>query len=124
MIYIGYKTLTSKTEVDVDINSSKATSIASFRTGFLTNVLNPKTTLFVVSIFTQIVSPFTDIELQIGYGLFMSLMHLIWFIGVATFFSHHKLRTIMLEKQAIFNRIIGIILMGLGVSLGVIPITN
>ncbi|WP_340614407.1 LysE family translocator [Xenorhabdus thailandensis] len=124
LIYIGYKTLISKTTVGVDINLNKTASMASFRTGFLTNVLNPKTTLFVVSIFTQIVSPSTGIGLQIGYGIFMSLMHLIWFIGVAVFFSHHKLRATMLEKQTVLNRIIGIILMGLGVSLGVIPITN
>ncbi|MDC9614849.1 LysE family translocator [Xenorhabdus khoisanae] len=124
LIYIGYKTLTSKTKVDIDINSTKKASIASFRTGFLTNVLNPKTTLFVVSTFTQIVSPSTGISLQMGYGFFISLMHLFWFVGVAIFFSHQKLRTAMLEKQTMLNRIIGVILIGLGVSLGVIPVVN
>ncbi|MBD2796803.1 LysE family translocator [Xenorhabdus sp. 18] len=124
LIYIGYKTLISKTEVDIDINSSKNTSIASFRMGFLTNVLNPKSTLFVVSTFTQIVSSSTGIGLQMGYGIFMSLMHLIWFIGVAVFFSHHKLRAAMLVKQTILNRIIGVILVGLGISLGIIPLAN
>ncbi|KMJ45716.1 LysE family translocator [Xenorhabdus khoisanae] len=124
LIYIGYKTLTSKTKVDIDINSTKKASIASFRTGFLTNVLNPKTTLFVVSTFTQIVSPSTDISLQMGYGFFISLMHLFWFVGVAIFFSHQKLRTAMLEKQTMLNRIIGVILIGLGISLGAIPVVN
>lgn len=126
LIYIGYKTLTSKTKIDIsiDINSTKNASIASFRTGFLTNILNPKTTLFVVSTFTQIVSPSTDISLQMGYGIFISLMHLFWFVGVAIFFSHQKLRTAMLEKQTMLNRIIGVILIGLGVSLGAIPIVN
>ncbi|MDC9596302.1 LysE family translocator [Xenorhabdus anantnagensis] len=124
LIYIGYKTIMSKTVAYVDINSSENSSIASFRTGFLTNVLNPKSTLFIVSTFTQIVSPSTNIGLQIGYGIFMSLMHLIWFMGVAVFFSHHKLRATMLEKQTILNRIIGIILMGLGASLGIIPIAG
>ncbi|MDX7998503.1 LysE family translocator [Xenorhabdus sp. Reich] len=124
LIYIGYKTITSKTEINVDINSTKNGSMTSFRTGFITNVLNPKSTLFIVSTFTQIVSPSTDIGLQVGYGIFMSLMHLIWFMGVAIFFSHHKLRAAMLEKQTILNRIIGIILMGLGASLGIIPLAN
>ncbi|WP_319939022.1 LysE family translocator [Xenorhabdus littoralis] len=124
LIYIGYKTIISKTEINVDINSTKNGSMTSFRTGFITNVLNPKSTLFIVSTFTQIVSPSTDIGLQVGYGIFMSLMHLIWFMGVAIFFSHHKLRAAMLEKQTILNRIIGIILMGLGASLGIIPLAN
>ncbi|PHM49495.1 LysE family translocator [Xenorhabdus miraniensis] len=124
LIYIGYKTLTSKTKVDIDINSTKIVSITAFRTGFLTNVLNPKTTLFVVSTFTQIVSPSTGISLQMGYGIFISLMHLFWFVGVAIFFSNQKLRSAMLEKQTMLNRIIGVILIGLGVSLGAIPIVS
>ncbi|MBC8953640.1 LysE family translocator [Xenorhabdus sp. PB62.4] len=124
LIYIGYKTLTSKTKVDIDINSTKIVSIAAFRTGFLTNVLNPKTTLFVVSIFTQIVSPSTGIGLQMGYGIFISLMHLFWFVGVAILFSHQKIRSAMLEKQTVLNRIIGVILIGLGVSLSAIPIVS
>ncbi|OTA19936.1 chemotactic transduction protein [Xenorhabdus beddingii] len=124
LIYIGYKTLMSKTKIDIEMNSTKNVSIDSFRTGFLTNVLNPKSTLFVVSTFTQIVSPSTSLGLQIGYGIFMSLMHLIWFISVAIFFSHRKLRAAMLEKQTMLNRIIGVILIGLGVSLGAMPMVN
>ncbi|MBD2810538.1 LysE family translocator [Xenorhabdus sp. Vera] len=124
LIYIGYKTITSKTKISVDINSTKNASKTTFRTGFLTNLLNPKSTLFIVSTFTQIVLPSTNISLQIGYGIFMSLMHLIWFTGVAIFFSYHKLRTAMLEKQTTLNRIIGITLIILGISLGVIPVTS
>ena len=37
--------------------------------GFLTNALNPKTTLFVVALFTQVISPDTATLTQLGYGL-------------------------------------------------------
>ena len=55
----------------------------ALRVGFLTNALNPKTTLFVVALFTQVISPDTATLTQLGYGLFMAAAHLFWFALVA-----------------------------------------
>jgi len=44
--------------------------LGALRRGFLTNATNPKTTLFVVSLFSQVVSPRTPLAVQIGYGAF------------------------------------------------------
>ncbi len=82
-----------------------------------TNALNPKTTLFVLSTFTQIVSPATPLGIQIGYGAFMSAAHLLWFAFVAVVLSSPAVRNRLLQKQQVVNRVIGILLMGLGVML-------
>lgn len=122
LIYIGYKTFFTKNKLDVDLSSaSKMTAFGALRTGFFTNALNPKATLFVVSVYTQVVNPDTPLWLQISYGLFMSFAHWIWFSLVALFFSHSTLRLAMLNKQKFINKIIGGILMGLGVSLALTP---
>lgn len=89
----------------------------AWRAGFLTNALNPKTTLFVLSVYTQLVRPGTPWPLQVGYGLFMSLAHLLWFSLVATVFSHAPLRRRVLERQRVLNRGIGLALMALGAGL-------
>jgi threonine/homoserine/homoserine lactone efflux protein len=73
--------------------------LGALRTGFLTNALNPKTTLFVVSVYTQVVHPDTPLGIQIGYGLFMSFAHVIWFSLVAAFFSKPGLRMRMLRRK-------------------------
>ncbi|GGV85335.1 lysine transporter LysE [Streptomyces griseoloalbus] len=122
LVYIGVRTFRTRGEVTVDLeNKSELTPVAALRTGFLTNVLNPKTTLFVVSTFAQVVSPGTPVLQQVGYGLFMSLAHLLWFGVVAVFFSHDRMRTLMLRGQKILNKVIGSVLAGLGVSLAFAP---
>jgi threonine/homoserine/homoserine lactone efflux protein len=117
LVYIGYKTFVSRIE-PVDLASQAPASRASaLRTGFLTNALNPKTMLFVVSTYTQVVGPGTAIAEQLGYGLFMSLAHLVWFALTAFFFSDERIRGRLLRRQAVMNRSIGAILVALGVTL-------
>lgn len=125
LIYVGYKTFFTKIRLNIDLSSSVSLSpMGALRTGFLTNALNPKTTLFVVSTYTQVVSPETSLSLQIAYGLFMSFTHWAWFSLVALFFSHATLREIMLSKQIVLNKTIGGVLMGLGVSLALSPMIS
>lgn len=122
LVYVGIRTFRTRTEVTVDLgNKTGLTPFAALRTGFLTNVLNPKTTLFVVSTFAQVVSPGTPVVQQVGYGLFMSLAHLLWFGVVALFFSHDRMRTLMLRGQKVLNKVIGSVLAALGVSLAFAP---
>ncbi|MFF7444661.1 MULTISPECIES: LysE family transporter [unclassified Streptomyces] len=122
LVYIGVRTFRTRGEVRVDLETrSDLTPLKALRSGFLTNVLNPKTTLFVVSTFAQVVSPGTPVYQQVGYGLFMSLAHLLWFGVVAVFFSHDRMRTLMLRGQKVLNKVIGSVLAGLGVSLAFAP---
>jgi RhtB (resistance to homoserine/threonine) family protein len=122
LVYIGVRTFRARGEVKVDLeNKTELTPFAALRSGFLTNVLNPKTTLFVVSTFAQVVSPDTPLYQQAGYGLFMSLAHLLWFGVVAVFFSQERMRTLMLRAQKVLNKVIGSVLAGLGVSLAFAP---
>ncbi|MGW6895345.1 LysE family translocator [Streptomyces sp. NBC_00624] len=119
LVYIGVRTFFARNDLVVDLESKPAlTRLGALRTGFLTNALNPKTTLFVVSTFTQVVGEDTGLWQQAGYGFFMSAAHLGWFALVALFFSHEQLRTAMLRWQKVLNRGIGSVLIGLGVTLG------
>ncbi|MFF7689263.1 LysE family translocator [Streptomyces syringium] len=122
LVYVGIKTFTNRTQLDVDLSDGPViTSGQALRTGFLTNALNPKTTLFVLSTFTQVIHQDTPLWRQIGYGLFMSLAHLVWFSLAALFFSNDRLRRKMLRKQVVLNRVIGSVLVGLGVALALTP---
>lgn len=84
LVYIGVRTFFARNDLAVDLESKPAlTRLGALRTGFLTNALNPKTTLFVVSTFTQVVGEDTGLWQQADYGLFMSAAHLGWFALVA-----------------------------------------
>ncbi|MDO5651765.1 MAG: LysE family transporter [Moraxella sp.] len=113
LMYIGYATFVQSPIID-----THATAVISKRRAFvyglLTNALNPKTTLFVISTYTQIVSTTTPTYILVGYGVFMSLAHLLWFVLMAFFFSHQHLRSKMLNQQVMINKVIGSILVMLG----------
>nr|WP_302056365.1 MULTISPECIES: LysE family transporter [Pseudomonas] len=117
LIYLGYKSLTNTTRISLDGASARQLGVlAALRSGFLTNALNPKTMLFVVSAYTQVVQPGSSLAINFGYGAFMSFAHWLWFSLVAVFFSSAVLRRAMLERQRLVDRVIGVALIGLGVA--------
>lgn len=59
----------------------------AFRQGFLTNVFNPKVTVFFLVLFTNIVSPETPLWIQALYGVWLVLYTMLWFVLVAWIFS-------------------------------------
>jgi RhtB (resistance to homoserine/threonine) family protein len=117
LIYLGYTSLTNTKRISLDGISQSTTSVMqALRTGFLTNALNPKTMLFVISAFTQVVQPGSPLALDFAYGAFMSLAHGVWFSLVAVFFSSAALRQTMIERQKLVDRMIGLVLIGLGLA--------
>lgn len=123
LVWIGWKTLSAKPlprgeTAGNSVDAPTLSTSAALRMGFLTNALNPKTTLFVVSTYTQVVQPDTPLLAQFGYGLFMSAAHAVWFALVAAVFASGALRRSLLARQRIVDGVIGAILIGLGLALG------
>ncbi len=118
LIYLGWKSLSSKSTLQLGTaNGPPPSAGKAFGMGFLTNALNPKTMLFVVATYSQVVQVSNSLATNFAYGLFMSLSHWMWFSFVALFFSTEALRQRMLAKQHVVDKVIGTALIGLGVSL-------
>ena len=79
--------------------------------------IHPKTTLFVMSIYSQIMTSENSLTKLFAYGIYISGMHLLWFCLIALFCSSPVIRNKILAQQHNINRIIGIILGTLGLSL-------
>jgi RhtB (resistance to homoserine/threonine) family protein len=90
---------------------------AAFVAGFLTNALNPKATLFFVSLFSVVINPRTPVLVQSAYGVWMAVVTAVWFTLVSLFFSHDRVRATFLRCGHWFERVMGAILLGLGVRL-------
>ncbi|MFD0323312.1 LysE family transporter [Lysobacter gummosus] len=119
LIYLGVKMLRSRAEpapaADLPAEPPPAISdAAALRTGFLTNALNPKCTVFVVSLFLQVVQPATPLAQRIGYGAFVSATHVLWFALVALLFSHGAVRAGLLRWRQGIDRAFGALLIGFG----------
>ncbi|HEY7865835.1 MAG TPA: LysE family transporter [Psychromonas sp.] len=93
LIYIAWQLLTTRELLNTQPanQSLKISNLAALRLGFMSNILNPKASIFFVSIFTQVVSLETPLVMQISYGLIIVFAHLIWFGCVALLISHPNL---------------------------------
>jgi RhtB (resistance to homoserine/threonine) family protein len=99
---------------NLHIEAGKArqqSAAAAFRLGFLTNVLNPKATLFFVSLFSVIISPSTPPLVLAGYGIYMALATGIWFSGVAVFFTLKRVRQLFDRFGHWLDRLMGGVLL-------------
>lgn len=118
LMYLGYQSFCNRTVLNTDGEAGNMPSAwQAFGMGFLTNALNPKTMLFVVATFTQLVQPDASFWLNFAYGFFMSFAHWVWFSIVALVFSNKRLRAAMLARQRLLDRVIGVALFSLGASL-------
>ncbi|QKG01197.1 LysE family transporter [Aeromonas hydrophila] len=118
LIFLGIKMLRAKpASAEVLAEQPALSSLGALRTGFLTNVLNPKTTIFIVSLFMQVVQPQTPLAVQLGYGAFIVLAHAVWFSAVAIFFSTDSVRGRLLVVRHWIDRVFGALLVGFGMLL-------
>lgn len=116
LMYIGYKTFTQQ-QISDHATHTLLRPRQAFIQGFLGNSLNPKTTLFVMSIFAQLLRGNHGLMHLIGYGMFISVCHLLWFLLISLFCSSPVIRNKILSKQVSINRVIGTALATLGFCL-------
>ena len=118
LVYLGINMLRARAIVQQPGVSPPALSDwAALRTGFLTNALNPKTSIFIVSLFMGVVQPDTAPSVQRAYGLFIAGAHVVWFSVVALFFSTAKVRDKLMAARHWIDRVFGGLLVGFGVLL-------
>ncbi|OYD23419.1 LysE family translocator [Oceanimonas baumannii] len=87
--------------------------------GFLCNLLNPKTMLFFLSVFSQVLSPEAESQhMALFYGVYMVVLHGIWFSMVAVLFTAPGLKTVLLGMKHRLNQACGAGLVIFGAMLG------
>jgi RhtB (resistance to homoserine/threonine) family protein len=95
---------------------------AAWTSGFLTNIFNPKATLFFVAIFASLIDPATPKVVQAAYGLWMSATTMGWFALVGFFFTRERVRSAFLRGGHWIDRTMGVVFLGLAAALAVATI--
>jgi len=119
LIYIAWQLLTTREILNKD-QSNLTTQMSPFmalRLGFTCNILNPKTSIFFLSIFTQVVSVDTPLIMQISYGLIIMLAHFIWYSSVSLLLSHPSLIPRFNRQKQKIDKVAGVILMIIAIKL-------
>lgn len=121
LIYIGYKMLTDKSQLDTEINDTKKTINLNkiYRDAVITNVLNPKVALFFIAFLPQFINPeFKNTVLPFMLlGISFTITGTVWCFILANFAStiSHKLKH-HVKLSGYINKACGALLMGLGIK--------
>ncbi|WNW13482.1 LysE family transporter [Pseudomonas sp. DTU_2021_1001937_2_SI_NGA_ILE_001] len=121
LLYIGIKALRAR-PAEARAQEPEAASVersarGAYVSGFVTNGLNPKATLFFLSLFTVVIDPHTPLMVQAGYGLYLAAATALWFCLVARLFSQARVRAGFARMGHWFDRAMGGVLVALGVKL-------
>lgn len=124
LVYIGFQALRSKGMAQRVVESAAAETpsqaslpdMKALWSGFLTNVLNPKATLFFLAIFSQIINPATPLIWQVIYGLSCAVTVALWFSLVSLILNQGAVRALFLRATKWIDRVCGALLIALGVK--------
>jgi len=122
LIWIGVQALRSqksdKALVDNEkIKHKNISDFKAFQNGLVTNALNPKATLFFLSLFTQVINPGTSNIIKAAYGIEMSLATMAWFSLVAVVMTHKTVQKRFVSIRHYIDRTFGVLLIGLGLKI-------
>jgi len=121
LVYLGWKALRARPQLEAatltagPVPTRRARQ--AFAVGFVTNGLNPKATLFFLSLFTVVISHDTPLAVQAGYGLYLACATTLWFCLVAWLFSRDRVRAGFARMGHWFDRVTGAVLIALGARL-------
>jgi len=125
LFYVGWKSLRATPappaeSVVPNLGQQVYPAMKSLRIGFLTNALNPKATLFFLSLFSVIIRPDTPQLVQMGYGVYMSLATAAWFCGLSLVLTQRRVRQGFARFGHWAERLMGGMLIALGIRLALV----
>jgi threonine/homoserine/homoserine lactone efflux protein len=102
---------------DLDSGKENIKNQSSFWTGFTCNALNPKTMLFIVSLFSQVISDDTALVIELGYGFYIAFAHFVWFGLVTCLLTSERVQKKVLVFKVWIERVTGVLLTSFGIRL-------
>jgi len=122
LIYLGARSFFTKQPKKLilnEINTRKTTlsDFKSFKQGFFVNLLNPKATLFFLSVFTVVIKSETPISIEIIYSLEIIFIAIAWFCTLTVILSHSKMKKILEKSEKYISIILGLFLIIFGIML-------
>ncbi|ALS98509.1 LysE family translocator [Lacimicrobium alkaliphilum] len=125
-IYLGYlgimalRSRLQQAEPGVNQKGAEGTALSdkkAFVVGFVTNGLNPKATLFFLSLFAVAISAQTPIQIKLFYGAYLALATALWFVSLSFLLSTPRIRQFLTQQGYWFDRLMGVLLIALALRL-------
>ena len=95
--------------------SSRISPFRAVRIGFITNVLNPKATLFFLSLFSTMLNPTVGELTLVVIALLLVVTTILWFSLVAILISHPRFTSSLKRYEKTIHQFFGVLLIAIGV---------
>jgi threonine/homoserine/homoserine lactone efflux protein len=115
---IGFQSLRSfqsHVEQNAAFVSNMISPFRAVRIGFITNVLNPKATLFFLSLFSTMLTPTVGKLTLVVIAVLLVVTTILWFSLVALLISHPRFTTVLKRYEKTIQQFFGVLLIGIGV---------
>lgn len=113
----GVRSSASTVTADQSILQKTHSRTKAFMVGFITNGLNPKATLFFLTLYTLAIPPETSLLAKSIYGVYLACATAAWFVLVSFLVSHRRIRQAYLKKGYLFDRVMGAVLILMAIIL-------
>lgn len=121
LLYVGWHSLRARPAdaavLEAAREAGQPSAAQALRIGFLTNLLNPKATLFFLSLFSLVIKPQTPVWVQFGYGIYMALATGLWFSALSLLLTRPQVRGFFSRFGHWAERGMGAVLIVLGIKL-------
>lgn len=121
LLYLGWGAIRSKAaakdQVTDQVKHGQISDKKAFMVGLLTNGLNPKATLFFLSVFAVAVSSSTPNSVKLVYGIYLAFATGVWFCGLSYLLSSPRVRYFIGHYGHWFDRVMGAFLILLAIKL-------
>ena len=95
--------------------SSRISPFRAVRIGFITNVLNPKATIFFLSLFSTMLNPTVGELTLLVIALLLVVTTILWFSLVALLISHPRFTSSLKRYEKTIHQFFGVLLIAIGV---------
>ncbi|GAA5784127.1 LysE family transporter [Chitiniphilus shinanonensis] len=118
LVWIGIQALRARggAAMDPDAGHERISLRAAFMQGLLCNLLNPKATLFFLSVFTQILSVDTSLAAKVWYAFIIWILGVIWWPLLVFIVQSRAVRVTLARAQRLIDKVLGGVLVALGVK--------
>lgn len=112
LAWLGVKGLRARANPNSELPDVPTTASAA-RDGFLVVFLNPKVAVFFIALFSQVVGADTSVMAKLGYAATAMVIDGGWYLVVAWLFSTPAWLDRLKRHSVWFERVFGVILVGL-----------
>jgi len=130
LVYIGVKAIKSgnnKSEIEQANKSQNELATSNWKfffSGLGTCLLNPKITLFYLSLFTQIIEPHTSLLNKVLYGVTLAIIDIGWFSSVTLLMTLDSVRYKYSKLAPLIQKLTGGLFIVLGLRMVFVKTSN